>query len=65
MGMLSDFKYREFGPAFGVFIESLALLTRAVFIADAAGVLRYVQYVENISEEPDYAPVLKALHQFT
>jgi thiol peroxidase len=34
-------------------------LTRAVFIIDKEGILRYMQYVKNIEEEPDYESVLE------
>jgi len=61
MRMLSDYKYRSFGEGFGVFIDSLALLTRAVFVIDREGIVRYVDYVDNISDEPNYAPLLDAL----
>lgn len=62
MRMLSDYRYREFGEGFGVYIESLGLLTRAVFLIDTAGVIRYVDYVENISDEPAYEPLVETLH---
>jgi len=42
-------------------IKELRLLTRAVFVVDREGVLRYVQWVKEITQEPDYDEVLKAL----
>ncbi len=57
----SDFKYREFGPAFGVAITDWGLLARAVFVADASGKLTHVEYVAKVEEEPDYGAALKAL----
>jgi thiol peroxidase len=61
MRMLSDHKYRAFGEAFGTFIEGLGLLTRAVFVLDRNGIVRYVDYVENLSAEPEYPPLIAAL----
>ena len=58
--MGSDYKHRSFGEAFGTCIQELGLLSRAVFVADGNGVLRYVQYVPEVAEEPDYEPVLAA-----
>lgn len=50
----SDYKYRTFGKAFGVFIEQLGLLSRAVFVADRLGKISYLEYVPEITNEPDY-----------
>jgi thioredoxin-dependent peroxiredoxin len=57
----SDHKYREFGEAYGVLIKELGLLNRAVFVVDRKGVIAHAQYVEENTNEPDYAPALEAL----
>ena len=57
----SDYKYRTFGESFGVLIQDWQLLSRAVFIINADGVVKYVEYVDEISSEPDYEKVLKAI----
>ncbi len=57
----SDYKYRSVGEAFGVHIQELGLLARAVFVADTKGTLTYVEYVSEVSAEPDYAKVLEAV----
>ncbi len=54
----SDYKYRSFGKAFGVQIEEWGLLSRAVFVVDRTGLIAHVEYVKEISEEPDYATAL-------
>lgn len=59
----SDYRDREFGPAYGVFIKGLALLARAVFVVDEDGKIAYCQYVDEITTEPDYAAALEALKQ--
>ena len=58
---LSDYKYRTFGKAFGVELPDLALLARAVFVADKSGKVTHVDYVSEVAEEPDYAAVLAAV----
>jgi len=58
---LSDYQNAEFGTKYGVLIPALRLLARAVFVVDAKGVIRYVQLVPEIGQEPDYAPVLEAV----
>jgi thioredoxin-dependent peroxiredoxin len=57
---LSDHREAEFGKAYGVLIKELRLLARAVFVVDAEGVVRYVQLVKEIAEEPDYDAVVSA-----
>ena len=54
----SDTKFEE---DYGILVKELRLLARAVFIIDADGVVRYVQLVKEIAEEPDYDAVLAAL----
>jgi thiol peroxidase len=57
---LSDHRQASFGTAFGVLIKELRLLARAVFVVDKAGVIRYIQVVEELTKEPDYDAALKA-----
>ena len=58
---LSDYKMRQFGQNFGAYIEELGLLTRAVFVVDENDEVIYVEYCQEITEEPDYEAALKAL----
>jgi thiol peroxidase len=58
---LSDYKHRTFGRAFGVELPDLALLARAVFVADKSGKVIHVDYVTEIAQEPDYAAALAAV----
>lgn len=57
---LSDWKHRNFGQAYGVEAPSFGLLARAVFVIGADDVLRHVEYVPEIAQEPDYAAALAA-----
>ncbi|ACS78377.1 thiol peroxidase [Maridesulfovibrio salexigens] len=57
---LSDYKESSFGEAYGVLIKELRLLSRAVFVVDKSGEVQYVQYVNEITEEPDYDAALAA-----
>lgn len=59
--LFSDYNHRSFGKAFGVMIQELGLLARAVFVVDDRDIVRYVQVVEEVTSEPDYDAVLKAL----
>jgi thiol peroxidase len=61
----SDHRDAAFGLAYGVLIKELRLLTRAVFVVDQAGVLRYTQLVKELSNEPNYDEVLQAVSKLT
>jgi thioredoxin-dependent peroxiredoxin len=58
---LSDYKEASFGMAYGLLIKETRLLSRAVFIVDADDMVRYVEYVKEITEAPDYYKAIKAL----
>jgi thiol peroxidase len=58
---LSDHREASFGKAFGVLIQELRLLARAVFIVDGDGIIRYMQIVNELSSEPDYEAALDAV----
>ncbi len=60
---LSDYAQASFGENYGILIENLRLLARAVFIIDKNGILQYVQLVPEVSQEPDYDAVLNAVKQ--
>ena len=58
---LSDHRDAEFGTAFGVLINELRLLARAVFVVDKKGIIRYIEIVEELTNEPDYEAALQAV----
>jgi thioredoxin-dependent peroxiredoxin len=60
---LSDHREASFGIRYGVLIKELRLLARAVFVIDAKGVVRYVQLVKEVTQEPDYEAVLRAVKE--
>ena len=57
---LSDHRNASLGEAMGVLIKELRLLARCVFVADHSGVVRYIQLVGEVTNEPDYTAVLAA-----
>jgi thiol peroxidase len=63
MQTLSDQHDGSFGKAYGVLLEGLAvpLLTRAVFVVDKGGKITHVEYVSEVTHEPNYETALKAL----
>ena len=62
---LSDHRQGSFGKAYGVLIEDLRLLARAIFIVDRQGKVRYKQLVRETTSEPDYGEALSALKELT
>jgi len=62
---LSDHRDAAFGEAYGVLIKELRLLARAIFVVDREGVIRYIQLVKEMTEEPDYESVLAAVKKAT
>lgn len=61
--VLSDHRDADFGENYGVLIEELRLLTRAVFVVDAQDKVTYVEYVPEVTDHPDYDAVLKHLKE--
>lgn len=57
---LSDYQDRSFATAYGVLIKELKLLSRSIFVIDKGDVVRYVQHVKEVTQEPDYSAVLAA-----
>ena len=59
---LSDHRNASFGTAYGVLIKELRLLARSVFVVDREGIIRYIQMVKEITEEPDYEAIMDAVN---
>ena len=60
---LSDHREASFGTAYGVLIKELRLLSRAIFIVDTNDTVRYVEYVKEVTQHPDYNRALEALQK--
>lgn len=58
---LSDHRDASFGRAYGLLIEELRLLARAVLVIDPQGIIRYQQVVSEVTDQPDYDAVLAAV----
>lgn len=58
---LSDHRQASFGRAYGVLIRGLRLLSRAIFIIDRNDIVRYVEYVPEVGQPPDYDKAIEAL----
>ncbi|MEM8944267.1 MAG: thiol peroxidase [Planctomycetota bacterium] len=59
----SDYQDRNFGNAWGTLIEELKIMARAIFVLDAEGTVKYVEYVGEVAEEPNYDAAIAALKE--
>jgi thiol peroxidase len=63
MQTLSDVADNSFGTNWGVLLDGLPLklLARSVFVVDKTGTVTYVEYVPEVTSEPNYSAALAAL----
>lgn len=59
--ILSDHREGSFGKSYGLLIKDVRLLARAVFIIDPDDLVRYVEYVKEVGDAPDYKKAIAAL----
>lgn len=58
---LSDYKHRSFGELTGTYIKELGLLTRASFVVDENNKVVFVEYLDEITNEPSYDEIISAV----
>jgi len=58
---LSDHKDLSFGMKYGFVIEGLRVLSRGIIIIDKENTVKYVEYVSEITSQPDYEKALSIL----
>lgn len=59
--LLSDHKDVSFGTAYGVLIKEIRLLMRSIFVIDKEDKIRYVEYLGEMTEHPDYDKAIAAV----
>lgn len=57
----SDYKDREFSKAYGLYIKELGLVSRAVIVVDEDNKVVYTEYLEEITNEPNYEKAIEAV----
>lgn len=55
----SDHRDASFGNAYGVLIKELRLLARSIFVINKDNIIKYVEIVPEITEQPKYDRVLE------
>jgi len=58
---LSDHRHLDFAMKYGVLIEELRLLARAVFVLDENKKVIYVEYLDEMSKHPNYDKLFEFL----
>jgi len=58
--MISDHRDGSFGKAYGTLIKDLRILSRAIFVIDPNNKIRYVEYVREVGDHPNYEAALTA-----
>ena len=58
---VSDFKQKSFGKQYGTLIQEFGFLTRAIFVVDENNKITYVEYCNDVINEPNYEKVLDAV----
>lgn len=61
---ISDHKDLDFGLKYGFAIEELRLLARGTIVIDHNDVVRHVEYVPNIGDQPNYEAVMEIVNQY-
>ncbi|WP_282801903.1 thiol peroxidase [Secundilactobacillus kimchicus] len=62
--LLSD-EELSFGYATGLYLPTVGLLARSIFVVDEAGVITYSEIVPEATHEPNYVAALEALEKLT
>jgi thiol peroxidase len=58
--LLSDHREASFSQAYGTLIKELRIDSRAIFVVDGSDTIRYVEYVKEVADHPNYDAALAA-----
>jgi len=56
--VVSDYRDLDFGMKYGFVVKETRFLARGIVVVDGEGIVRYVEYVNEIGSHPDYDKVL-------
>jgi thiol peroxidase len=63
MVTLSDHRDMNFGAAYGTLVNDFRIESRAAFVVDAEGVVRYAEYLPSAGNEPNYDAAVAVLRE--
>ena len=58
---VSDYKDRDFAHTFGAYLPNVGLIARPIFLLDENNTVKYVQYVPEVTDHPNYEAALTAV----
>lgn len=58
---VSDYKDRDFAHTFGAYLPNVGLIARSIFLLDENNTVKYVQYVPEVTDHPNYEAALAAV----
>lgn len=61
--VISDHKDLDFGEKYGFVIDEFRLLTRGIVVVDKDNTVKYVEYVEEVTKEPNYERALEEVQK--
>ncbi len=61
--VVSDHMDMNFGESYGTHVKELRLEQRSIFVIDANNIIRYIEYVPEITQHPNYEAALAALKE--
>lgn len=61
IAVVSDHKLLDFGEKYGFIIEEFRLLTRGVVVVDRDNKVKFVEYVSEVTNHPDYDSALECI----
>ena len=59
--LVSDYKDHDFGKKYGFLLKENQLLSRGIVVVDKEDKVQYVEYVKEVTDEPDYDKALEAV----
>jgi len=62
---LSDFRLREFGEKWGLYVKEKGLLARSVFVVDQKGIIKHAEITKDATIEPSYDAALETVRGLT
>ncbi len=60
----SDYQTFDFSSKYGFMIDGLRLLARGTVVIDKEGIIRHVEYVPEVTDEPNYDAALKVARKY-
>lgn len=63
--VLSDYRELDFGMKYGFVIDELHLLSRGIVVVDQHDIIRYIEYVPEVTHEPDYDQALAVVRKLS